>query len=255
MAVYVNRPDDFYFGENTPPNPLAGLERSSTGEWVINGAHGAGASGNGGAPSSIPGLDNLPELGRAGPNITESLMGSGGFPEAGGGMWDKVMSLFGKKGLDPNLLLGLGMSMFGGGDEGQERTSFRGAGAADPVDSLNYVLQAIQRIGAGLETRPAPSLRSSVVPGGPAPISLPNIPFQIGGGMGMDPALRDPSLLQGQGLPTQWQPFQGAAQNQWGAAGFDVSGDRPMARAAQGGASGEKASTAGVRRRRPNGAA
>lgn len=109
-----------------------------------------------------------------------------------------TMSGFGKffsKGLDPTSLLMMGLGFLGGDDSGQQRQSFSGT-SADPVQRLTAALDAIKQMGQGLQSRGPTRLRSSYAQAPPAPVQIPGLPFQIGGGLGVDPALKDPSLLE-----------------------------------------------------------
>lgn len=139
----------------------------------------SGGSGGGGMPMSLPGT-SMPAPTVPGAS-TAGKLGMGFF----------------SKGLDPTALLLGGLSMLGGDPSPfQERTSFRGTGA-DPVKQMEGFHQALMGFGQSLADRHPVRLRSSVVPQGPAPVSIPGVPFQIGGGLGVDPALRNPSLLEG----------------------------------------------------------
>lgn len=106
---------------------------------------------------------------------------------------------------------GLG-GLFGGPD-GQERTGFTGNQSAPRT--LEDALNAVKGFGRALEQRRAPSLPSAFVQPGPSPVRLPGLPFQLGGGLGIDPAIFDRSLLQG------------AASPQMGMAGQAASGSGP----------------------------
>lgn len=135
--------------------------------------------------------------------------------KAGGGLLSKI---FGKNKLDPTALLLGGLSMFGGDDGGVKMGSYREPGSiSDPVQALWQALSSTYRLGQGLTERGPVRLRSSVVPEGPAPVQIPGLPFQIGGGMGKDPALSDPSILE-QDLSAlfKYDPFQSVAQQQFG---------------------------------------
>lgn len=109
--------------------------------------------------------------------------------------WGKIFGGGGGKGLDPTMLALGGMGMFGGDDGPQKLNSFRGT-AADPVKSLEEVLNAARKLGLGIQERSPRRAGSSFVQQGPGPVQIPGLPFQIGGGLGTDPALADPSLLQ-----------------------------------------------------------
>jgi hypothetical protein len=150
---------------------------------------GAGASGA--AASSGLSVPSMP--------VTPGLAGTGlgGFSSSGAsGMGGFFGKLFGNRGLDPTALLLGGLSMFGGDESEDPRSSFKGAGAADPITALNKALSMIDQLGASLQKRQGMNMTSSQLAPPPAPVSIPGIPFQIGGGLGTDPALRDATLLQ-----------------------------------------------------------
>jgi hypothetical protein len=108
-------------------------------------------------------------------------------------MANPFTSFLGK--LNPTQLLLGGLSLFGGSnDPFQHRESFSNTGA-DPVRTLSGALDAIRGLSANLGHR-GPTQMRGVVPTGPEPVSVPGLPFQIGGGLGTDPALMDPSILQ-----------------------------------------------------------
>ncbi len=122
--------------------------------------------------------------------IPPSLGGSGSTystPKAGSSM-------------DPLTIAAIASSLFGGlfggGGEPQEKKSY--SGMASPQRTLEDALRMTLGAGRGLESRGPVQLRS-VVPKGPEPIRIPGLNFQIGGGLGMDPALTDPSVLTGRG--------------------------------------------------------
>ena len=126
-----------------------------------------------------------------------------------------------KGGIDPTSLLFGALSLFGGNNGPQQRESFGGTGLTDPRNALYQALQGTYRAGAGMEQRTPPRLRSSYVQPGPSPVTVPGLNFQIGGGLGQDPALAHPELLEGQGVQdiTQFSPFQGVAQRAYQEAG------------------------------------
>lgn len=103
-------------------------------------------------------------------------------------------------GWDDAAMLAIGglSQLFGGGNDQQKRVSYSGKGIVDPVQSLRQALEVINRAGAGFaNSRSGPvRLRSSYVPPPMNPISIPGLPFQIGGGLGRDPALDNPALLE-----------------------------------------------------------
>lgn len=75
-------------------------------------------------------------------------------------------------------------------------------GAVAPEKVLGDALNSTNAMGRVLQNHLAKgqSTPSAYVQAGPAPVSVPGLPFQIGGGFGMDPALRDPSLLTRPGI-------------------------------------------------------
>lgn len=108
--------------------------------------------------------------------------------------------------MDPMTMLALGgaissgLGALFGGSDGQERTGFSGNQSAPRT--LEDALNAVKGFGRALEGRRAPSVPSAIVQGGPAPARIPGLPFQIGGALGIDPAMFDRSLLSG-GAPFQ----------------------------------------------------
>jgi hypothetical protein len=179
----------------------------------LGGVGGAALSGSG----ALGKLGGKLGMGNQMANGADELAGSGG-----GGVLSKI---FGKGGIDPTMAAMLGLSAIGGDDEGGGGSGkqYRNPGSsADPVQGLEEALRAIQRLGQGMQRRPGVSMRSSFVQPGAAPVSIPGIPFQIGGGMGTDPALKDPSLLQASGrnqtAMQEFDPFQSLAQGQFAAA-------------------------------------
>lgn len=165
-----------------------------------------GSSGGGGVTLRSPSATT--DI--AGPGVTNGLSSVPGTPvgigqttSQSGGIMD---SLFGGRKLDPTTLLLGGLSLLGGDEElFQRREGY--SGAADPQKSLTDVLAAIDSLSQSYSQRPRRT-PTSVVPAGPAPVTIEGIPFQIGGGMGTDPALRDPRVL---GDPTPMpNPFAGS---------------------------------------------
>lgn len=140
--------------------------------------------------------------------------------------WSK---LFGGKGLDPTSLLLSGLSMFGGDQQPQRRESFNEPNSiSDPRNSLYSSLSALFRLGQGMTERKPFTARSSYIPRGPEPVSIPGLGFQIGGGMGHDPALDDASLLTSPDRGTfKYDPFQSIAQGQFGQAGASAGQPQP----------------------------
>lgn len=101
---------------------------------------------------------------------------------------------FGKGGIDPTTLALGGLSILDGDDSGQERKSFEGTGA-DPTEVLPESLNAIRKMASAIQSKEPTKLRNSVVNSTPSPVSIEGLPFQIGGGLATDPALRDESLI------------------------------------------------------------
>lgn len=186
--------------------PMAGFAAAGG----IGAANVLGAGGGAGASAASAG--ELPVategVGSALPG-TAVAGGSNLLPGAssGGGGFLGTLGKLNKAGINPTQLILGGMSLLGKDPQNfQERHSFAGT-SADPVQTLTTALSAIRNMGDVIATTNAPKFRSSVVPEGPAPVTIPGIPFQIGGGMGRDPALKDPTLLEGS-LPSN--PFSGS---------------------------------------------
>lgn len=161
---------------------------------VLSGAPSAAQAASTGAIDSMPGAatqaGNIGALSAPG---APTAAGAGG----GKGMLGSLGKLFGKGGLDPTMLLLSGLSMFGGGEG---RQSFAGKGTADPVAMLQAALARNEAMGQSAQQKGPARLRSSMVSAPPQPVNLPGLGMQIGGGLGVDPALMDPSLLEGRGL-------------------------------------------------------
>lgn len=113
------------------------------------------------------------------------------------------------------MIASIGSSLLGGlfgGSDQQQRRSFAGAGVADPKLALQDALNAIRGFGGQLSQRGPVQLRSMVPPPA-APIKVPGLDVQIGGGLGVDPANFNQALTQfplfGQGQGGQMQsPFE-----------------------------------------------
>lgn len=136
---------------------------------------------------------------------------------AGKGIGKGISALFGgsKPKIDPTMAAMMGLSLLDGGDNVTQRKSFRNPGShIDPIQGREEAREALLRFGQGLSEKPGTRLRSSYVQPGPAPVQIQGIPFQIGGGLGVDPAMMDPSLLQGrsvQEMGIKDDPFQSLA--------------------------------------------
>lgn len=136
----------------------------------------------------------------------ESGAASGG--GAGGGI-SGFLGKMSKAGLDPTTLALGGMSMLGGPSDNlksNDKTSI------DPVTRMTEALDALKQSSANIASRGPTQLRSSFVPAPPAAINVPGVPFQIGGGLGRDPALDNPALLEGAAPQNPFAP--GAQQAQ-----------------------------------------
>jgi hypothetical protein len=154
--------------------PLAAGALTAAGVGAGGGASASTAPSVNGISASLPGA------------VTSQGVTSGGGAKVGGikGILSKI---FGKGGIDPTTALLGGLSMFGG--EGQERGSFEGTGA-DPVKGMEETVEAIRQMGARLSAPRTPQ-HTRVSRRGPSPIQIDGLPFQIGGGLGMDPATRN----------------------------------------------------------------
>jgi hypothetical protein len=107
-------------------------------------------------------------------------------------------------------LIGGGSSLLGGlfgGSDGQERRAY--SGAVSPNKTLQDAMAAIKGFGSQQAQQGPVRLRTTMAPP-TRPVQIPGLPFQIGGGLGTDPALMDPSMLMGRGAqaPGQANPMQ-----------------------------------------------
>jgi hypothetical protein len=119
-------------------------------------------------------------------------------------MLSKILGKFSGRDLTS---FGLGALSLLGGDPEYFQKKQPYTGAAAPQQTLEEVLGAIKSLASSAAASGPASVKNSVAPAGPAPVTIDGIPFQIGGGMGRDPALKDPSLLQGAAPPPN--PFAG----------------------------------------------
>jgi hypothetical protein len=152
--------------------------------------------GGGGVANAVPAVSG---------NLTPTVIGSAGSglgttattaAAGGGGNWftKGLKSVFGKDGLDPTALALGGMSLLGGEEVDDPQLSLRGT-TADPVVRMTEALDAIKNLTSGIQSKGPSRLRSPLQTTQPlAPVSIPGIPFQIGGGLGRDPALPDPMM-------------------------------------------------------------
>lgn len=152
------------------------------GPAVLNGLKGSLGFGGGGGASNAAmsgsGAYAVPEVGSA------SASGGGGMNILGG-LKDFFLGGNGKKGMDPTSLLLGGLSLLGG--DGEEVNSFKGT-SADPVMRMTEALDAIKALSNHITSRgPARLKAPNFEP--PAPVDIPGLGFQIGGGLGRDPSL------------------------------------------------------------------
>lgn len=142
------------------------------------GAFGAGAgAGSGAGPSTASNIAATTAASHAAP----ASLAAGG----GKGLMAGIFS----KGLDPTTMLLGAMSLFGNQGSGpQQREPF--TGSVDPQLLLKQVMDTANRLGSQISSQ-GPTRLKSHIPPPPSPISIPGLPFQIGGGMGMDPAQRN----------------------------------------------------------------
>lgn len=161
---------------------LTGIKnpRPAPGERVSAGGGTAGSGGGGGGLPSTPTSDGLGSLVNA--------PGSGTSMTSGGGM--NFGKFFGK--LDPTALLLSGMSLLGGDDGPQQRKSFLGSGRTDPKYALGRAMQLNDELVQEIRNRMASRQKHG-------PVVLPELPMQIGGGLGANPANRQLPELK----PTQ----------------------------------------------------
>lgn len=169
------------------------------------GALAAGALGGGGGAAATT-------AGISGPGSTAGIPagmfgGAGAGAAGGGGIAGTVGKVAGALtgGTDMKKLLTMlgvqgGFDLLGGlfGQGGPN-------GFDDPQARLDSQFDAIKKLTDGVTKKMAGGydLSPSAIPQTAKPISIPNVPFQIGGGMGMDPAIRDPKLMQRPGLDVQ----------------------------------------------------
>lgn len=129
--------------------------------------------------------------------------------------------------------------LFSGEPQGPEPFQF----PVDPQQNLERALNSILTFGRGIEGRARQPVRLRSAFAQPVgPINVPGIPFQIGGGLGTDPAFLDRTLLETGGLgftgrnifpsslnETQGnlQPLPGANPNEKGTAGTPTQRRRP----------------------------
>jgi hypothetical protein len=171
-------------------------------------------------PAAVAGIFGYGAVGPGGYAGLGSGGGAGaGAPAAGSGPTASTIANGAKTGMnysslfkqmDPSTLILGALSLLGKDPQQQKHLSYGGSGdqLTNPINALHRAMSATYRAGQGLAERPPVQLRA-VAPPPPAPISIPGLPFQIGGALGRDPAIADPSLLN---VDTSWMnkynPFQ-----------------------------------------------
>lgn len=167
---------------------------------------GGGAAGGAGAAAS--GIPEIPTTtGMGGLSFGGGTGAAGASSGAAGAGKMGLSKIFGKGGIDPTMLaIGGLQAALGSGGQKNRQSFHKGVSPAagqlvDPVQALYNALAGFDRLGVSLNNRlkNGYSTPSSYVQAGPAPVSIPGLDFQIGGGLGQDPALKDPSLLRSQG--------------------------------------------------------
>ncbi len=204
----VDLPEDYSFRPKHGDINRAGfMERNR--DWLglagMGGIAGAaflpallGAGGAAGGGASTPALSSLPVS--AGASVPAAGSVPLGMGAAAGGIKGALMN---PMVLSTLIQSGLGfLGGMGGDDQDDQRTSFEGTGPTDPRNVSYNLLANLYPLLQGLQerARTGTQLRSSYVPPPPAPINIPGLPFQIGGGLGTDPAFADRELLRMPGL-------------------------------------------------------
>jgi len=164
----------------------------------------AGAGGAAGAGSALVNGSTMSGIGFGAPSAPASAMSGvtmGGPAAAAGAHGMGSVLPWVKTALD--FIGGLG-----GDDQGREAPTkpyFEGSGPTDPRNMMFNLLQSLYPLaGAQMNNlNKGVSLPGANVPQGPPPVNIPGLPFQIGGGLGMDPAARGNGSLPGLALPTQ----------------------------------------------------
>jgi hypothetical protein len=170
-------------GEDRVEEPLTTLPRPQTWEEKMP---------SGGMPPFLGG-DGTSVLGGA-DKVAQAYNSAAAFGQGGGikSIGSALKGILGK--IDPTTAILGGLSLFGGGDDGQQQRQGFG-GSVAPEQVLGDSIAAIKRLGSSIQNR-EPGHLNAVVNGKPAPVNIEGLPFQIGGGLATDPALQDPSLLQ-----------------------------------------------------------
>lgn len=167
---------------------------------AFGGAAGAsgGAGGIAGIASKALGAKSL--LGAAGGSDGQA---GGQAPQTG------ILGILAKlkaAGIDPTTL-GLGAAGIAAAGNGQthpynpyEHASPEASELVSPVQSMYNYMNSLNNFGVSQNNamRNGFTAGSSFVPAPAKPVNIPGLNFQIGGGLGTDPALKDPSLLHTQ---------------------------------------------------------
>jgi hypothetical protein len=157
----------------------------------LGGAAGASGAASGAAPAAGAAATETPALiSTLSPSTLATVGGGAGTAAKAGSFMGGIGDWL--KRIDPtNLALG-GLSLFGG--DGDERQSFKGS-SADPIQTLTALLDAVKHLGGSISDRQP--IQNVEIGKGPAPVSIPGLGFQIGGGMGLDPAIKAQGALTG----------------------------------------------------------
>lgn len=111
--------------------------------------------------------------------------------------------------MDPATLAALISGIFGIGgsaisalgyhpQQQQFRQSFSGSAATNPINTLSQALSAVNNLEFGIGQQGLPGTPRSFVQTSPAAeTNVPGIPFTFGAGRAIDPAVSNPSLLNG----------------------------------------------------------
>lgn len=169
------------------------------------GAGGAGAAASGGAagttagvamPTAVSGLTTLPGVATGIPGAVGGAGAAGAGTAGVGGAVAKAAGAATGGGMGGDMKKLLTMLGIQGGVDllgslfAPKPNSFAG-GPADPEKVLTEQFAAIKRLTDGLGKQMSGGYSAGPGLRAPAPISLPNVPFQIGGGMSNDPAMRN----------------------------------------------------------------
>jgi hypothetical protein len=174
--------------------------------------------GGGGVPNAVPAVSgNLVPTVTGGTSSALGTTAAGSFaPAATKAATGSVGSRIGKgllnqaKGLDYTALALGGLSMLGEDEGDDPMKSMRGT-TADPVQRMTEALDAVKAMTSNVQQRGATrQRRPDFNPPAPIAVDIPGIPFQIGGGLGRDPAIAEALKREGQS-PTQLPDLFGGA--------------------------------------------